>query len=83
MIVSEKRRLRARPARNAAAALSTMAATSTDCAGAAGVDDGALGDVVLVAAPAAGAPPLAGVASALVPKIALMILPKMLIVRSL
>ena len=73
----------------AAAALSTIAATSTVCPGAAVVADYA----VVVADPAAGlvpaaAPPLAdgapaGVALALVPRIALMIFPKILIICSL
>jgi hypothetical protein len=49
-----------------------MGATSTDCAGA--VDEG---DPVLVAVP-----PPAGAASALVPKIAPIIFPKILIVCS-
>jgi hypothetical protein len=59
-----------------------MGATSTDCAGAAGVDDDppeAAGLEVGLAV----VPPLAGAASALVPKIALMIFPKMLIICSL
>jgi hypothetical protein len=55
----------------AATALSRMGATSTVYAGAADADD------VLAAAP-----PPAGVAEAVVPKIALMILPKILIVCS-
>jgi hypothetical protein len=50
-----------------------MAATSTVCAGAADPED----DPVLVAVP-----PPAGAASALVPKIAPMIFPKILIVCS-
>src|SRR5258708_1408800 len=56
--------------------LSRIGATPTDCAGAAVVV--AVADPVPVAAP-----PLAGAASALVPKIALMIFPKILIVCSL
>jgi hypothetical protein len=60
--------------------LSTIEATSTLWAGAAGADDGAAVDPVLGAAPLAGAP--AGAAVALEPKIAPMIFPKMLIVCS-
>lgn len=64
----------------AATALSRIAATSTLCAGA---DAGAAAEFVLVAAlPLAGVALPAGAASALVPRIALMILPKILIVCS-
>jgi hypothetical protein len=74
----------------AAAALSTIAATSTVCAGAADAVEAADGpaedDAVLAplaeALPPAAAPPLAGVALAWLPKIAPMIFPKMLIVCS-
>src|SRR5579872_885675 len=63
----------------AATALSRIGATSTVCAGAVEADD----DPPPGAAPGpAVAPPLAGVASAEWPKIALMIFPKMLIVHS-
>jgi hypothetical protein len=72
--------------------LSTIAATSTVCAGAADADaeDAADGpaddDAVLAplaeALPPVAAPPLAGVALAWLPKIAPMIFPKMLIVCS-
>jgi len=62
----------------AATALSRIGATSTDCAGAAGAADEPAGDPVPVAAP-----PPAGAAPALEPKIALMILPKILFVGSL
>ena len=73
----------------AAAALSTMEATSTVCFGTAVAADDALAeddpatDPVLAAVlpPADGA--LAGVALALLPRIALMIFPKILIVCSL
>src|SRR5258708_20860723 len=68
----------------AATALSRIGATSTDCAGAAGATDDteepAVDPAPAVALPLAGA--AAGAAPALVPKIALMIFPKMLIVSS-
>jgi hypothetical protein len=64
--------------------LSTIAATSTLSAGAAGADAGAaVGPALGAAPPLAGAAPPAGVAAvALEPKIAPMIFPKMLIICS-
>src|SRR3954463_2731651 len=64
----------------AAAARSTIAATSTDCAG--DGDDGAAAEPEPPAAPAAGAPAPPGAASALEPNIAPMIFPKMLTATS-
>jgi hypothetical protein len=69
----------------AVAALSTMDATSMVCAGAAVAADDAVAedDPVLAAAPPPADGALAGVALALLPRIALMIFPKILIVCSL
>jgi hypothetical protein len=69
--------------------LSTIAATSTVCAGAAvAADDAVAEDDPVAGLVPAAAPPLAdgapaGVALALVPRIALMIFPKILIICSL
>src|ERR1700744_921693 len=67
-----------------AAALSTIAATSTLPIGAAGADDDpeVAGVAPLADALPAGPPPLAGVALAWLPKIAPMIFPKILIACS-